>query len=284
MRRNRGFTLIEMIMTMVMTGILAGMVAVFIARPIEGYIASGRRAALTDTADLAIKRMAIDLHTAVPNSIRLRSTGSSSVTSCSASLSSTCYLEYLPTRSGGRYCTDTDVCPTSGGELSFSTSNDYFDILGPAHDILDTDFLVIYNTGQTVLNAYAGYNIRAVSSHTASGVTVSGTAFPFASPSSRFQAVPSTGPVTYACDSVAPGSTGTGNLHRYTSYATTLPFGATQPMPGTGGALLADRLTACSFTYDAASATDGIVTIQLTLTRDSESVTLRQQVHVENIP
>jgi MSHA biogenesis protein MshO len=39
-----GFTLIEMIMVIVITGILAGMVAVFIAKPVEGYADSVRRA------------------------------------------------------------------------------------------------------------------------------------------------------------------------------------------------------------------------------------------------
>lgn len=286
MRCPRGFTLVEMIMALTITGILAAMVAVFIARPVEGYVASSRRAGMTDVADLALKRMALDIRTAVPNSVRLRSTSSAPVASCSASLASNCYLEYLPARSGGRYCTDVDACPSgSGGALDFGADADYFDVLGPTHEVGANDFLVVYNTGQSGLDAYAGDNIRPVSSVSAGGITLAGAKLPYSSPSHRFQAVPASGPVTYACESIGGGGTGSGSLRRHTAYATALPFGALQPMPGPGGGtLLADDLSGCAFTYDAVSAANGLVTLSLTLSREGESITLHQQIHVDNIP
>jgi len=54
--RERGFTLIEMIMVIVLMGIIGSMVAVFMKRPIDAYVDTARRAALTDTADTAARR------------------------------------------------------------------------------------------------------------------------------------------------------------------------------------------------------------------------------------
>ncbi len=119
MRHLRGFTLIEMIMAIVITGIVAGIVAVFIARPVEGYIDSVRRGEMTDVADLALKRMSLDIRTAVPNSVRVDSTGR--------------FIEFIPARDGGRYCTDVD---SGCNALDFSNSTDLqFDALGPTHDV-----------------------------------------------------------------------------------------------------------------------------------------------------
>ncbi len=72
-KQQYGFTLIEMIVVIVITGIIAGVVAVFLKAPVQGYIDSARRAELTDIADTAIRRMARDVRTAVPNSVRVAS-------------------------------------------------------------------------------------------------------------------------------------------------------------------------------------------------------------------
>ena len=71
--RFGGFTLVEAIMMIVITGIIAGMVAVFIRSPVDAYLAAERRAAMTDEADLAARRMARDFRAALPNSIRMPS-------------------------------------------------------------------------------------------------------------------------------------------------------------------------------------------------------------------
>ena len=52
-----GFTLVEAIIVIVITGILAAIVAVFIRAPVDGYFDSVRRAELTDTADVALRRL-----------------------------------------------------------------------------------------------------------------------------------------------------------------------------------------------------------------------------------
>lgn len=293
MRPQRGFTLVEMIMVIVITGIVAGMVAVFIARPVQGYVDSVRRAGMTDVADLALKRMALDIRTAVPNSVRVDSTGR--------------FLEFIPAKSGGRYCTDSNDCPTTlagakVGDLDFGSPDaggNAFDLLGSTIDVASGESIIVYNTGQCIaatcsttislpcsgLNAYEGCNRRLVASTgtalTALSFTATDPPFSMASPSNRFQLVSASGPVTYACEAVGGSTTGTGTLRRYTGYS----YFADQPTTGLGiGALLAENLSACTFVYGPASATNGLAGLSLTLTRDSESVTLYHQIHVDNMP
>ena len=88
-KQQTGFTLVEMIMVIVITGIIGGIVAMFLKAPIQQYMDVARRAELTDIADTAVRRMARDVRTAVPNSVRPQ--GQST------------YVEFLPTRDGGRY-------------------------------------------------------------------------------------------------------------------------------------------------------------------------------------
>lgn len=282
MRRQRGFTLVEAIIAMVITGIVAAMIAVFIAAPVQGYIDTLRRAGLTDTADLALKRMALEIRTAVPNSVRVDGTGR--------------FIEFIPAQEGGRYCTDTESCPSgTGGALSFSVANDAFDVLGPTHSASAGQFLVVYNTAQSGLNAYAGDNLRLIAAvgTTTTAIAFTGAALPYASPSNRFQVVPASGPVSFACESVVGGaSTGTGTLRRYTGYNTGAAFLNPQSTDtsaaGLGksaaGSLLADNLTGCDFTYDAINASNGLVSLRITLSREAESVTLLHQLHVDNMP
>jgi len=77
--------------------------------------------------------------------------------------------------------------------------------------------------------------------------------------------------------------TGTGVLRRYWRYN----FNPAQlPPAALGGvsAILAERVSACSFIYNTSNARNSLVAMQLTLTRDGESVTLYHEVHINNIP
>ena len=51
---DRGFTLVEMIISIVITGIVVSMVAIFGRNQINAYIDVGNRAELSDAADTAL--------------------------------------------------------------------------------------------------------------------------------------------------------------------------------------------------------------------------------------
>ena len=70
---QRGFTLIELVITIVVGSIVVAFMAMFIVIPMEAYSAQTRRAQLVDDADSALRFMGRDLRSALPNSVRVTS-------------------------------------------------------------------------------------------------------------------------------------------------------------------------------------------------------------------
>src|SRR5256885_10024224 len=135
--RQRGVTLIELIIVNSITAIIAGGVAVFISRPFESYVDSARRAELTDIADTALRRFTRDLHSALPNSIRYTCVPSSCITG------STYYIEYLQTSGGGRYRAQKDKAGL-GGTLGFTFAGPAFDVRSPIPTVSSGPWTVHY--------------------------------------------------------------------------------------------------------------------------------------------
>src|SRR3989338_3130689 len=150
---SKGFTLVEMVMVIVITGIIGGIVAVFLTAPVRQYVDVARRAELTDIADTAFRRVTRDVRLALPNSVRVAGT-------CDGT--TTCFLEFLPAPSGGRYRADIDatddVCPGGNSDddiLSFTTTDTCFEVLGQMPAVAVGDQIVVYNLGIAGADAYA---------------------------------------------------------------------------------------------------------------------------------
>jgi len=270
-----GFTLIEAIMVMVITGILAVLATSF-AAPLQGYFDATARADLSDVADTALRRIAREVHLALPNSVRVNTSGDSR------------YLDFLETSGGGRYRAVVDSLG-AGNILDFTAADASFDVLGPTVDIANGDQIVVYNLGVSGADAYEGNtaatHVRRAASTTGTGLaTVSITStnrMPFDSPDRRFQIVREQ--VRYICN------LNTQTLIRYSGFTIATPS-ATVPTNGSN-ALLASGVTACSFSYTPGTTQrNGLVTMSLTLSNNinrptnQDSVTLLHQVHVQNVP
>src|SRR5258708_9868568 len=176
--RERGVTLIEMVIVIAITAIIAGAVAVFISRPVEGYADAARRAEMTDIADTALRRMTRDLRTALSNSIR------------TTTVSGVVYLEYLQGSGGGRYRAQVD---SSGGGniLDFTAADASFDVIGTMPTFAGGESIVIYNLASsgTSANAYVGDNRAAVNVGGTPATTIALTSakqFPVPSPRNVF--------------------------------------------------------------------------------------------------
>ncbi|MDQ1315324.1 MAG: hypothetical protein QG662_1433 [Pseudomonadota bacterium] len=269
MRRNSdhaGFSLIEMIVVIAITAIVGSMAALFLRVPLDSYVAQDRRARLTDTADTALRRMARDIRLALPNSVRVASAGS------------VVYLEFLATRSGGRYRAQGDGS-AGNDHLDFTdTAGDSsFDILGPAIAMQAGDSIAVYNLGIPGADAWAGETLAAYTGAAGSvtNIAIAAKQFPLASPGNRFQVVE--GPVSYVCD---PGA---GTLTRYWGYAPA----AVQPTAFVAAtqALLATRVSACSFEYQpGVTERGGLVGMTLNLSLSGETVRLYVATQVSNQP
>jgi MSHA biogenesis protein MshO len=289
-KHQHGFTLAEAVVVIVVVGVISAGVALFMRTPIEGYLDAAARSELSDTADTALRRIMRELQGALPNSVRL------------ASAAGVFYLEFLPTRTGGRYRSthggETAVCPGGTGDgdvLAFGAADTCFrsigDIMSLGTVVTGSDFLVLSNTGNPGGDAYASGNatggnkslITAVAAATNSEnqITFQSITFPFAndSPAHRFHII--SGPVTFSC--------GGGTLQRYSGYA----ISSGQPKPPAGApALLANNVSNCTITYDISNnQRTGVVSIWLQLAvpvtgpaAGAGTVSLFQQAQVSNVP
>ena len=275
-RRDAGFTLLEAVLVIALTGIVAAMVGVFIRHPVEAYIDQARRAELSDTADLALRRIAREVARALPNSVRVDPSG--------------LMLEFVPVNASGRYRA-APAADGSGDFLDFDNPADHsFEVLGPPVDVAAGSLLVVYNLGIPGADVYAGESRRALTSSGAAlaslSYTVGATQLPFRSPGNRFQIVAA--PVSYAC---IPGVGGTGALRRYSGYSiqnaqpvdtAAAPLAA---LAGRDNSLLADKVEACAFAFGSGpTARIGVVSLHLTLASGGERLALVHQVHVDNSP
>ena len=274
-QRQRGFTLVELIMVIVIMGVIGGMVSVFMKSPIDAYFASGRRAALTDVADTVVRRMARDIQRALPNSIR------TSGSNC---------LEFIPTKTGGRYRTADNL---AGDSLNFAAADTTFNMLGSnsalpaAQRIASGDLIVVYNLGPGINDAYAGDNVTAVSAAPSEPpaytpaetvIPISGFKFPLESGTSRFHVVESTERlVSYSCI----GS----KLYRNVNASSFVSRCADT------SAIFADNVDCGStktwFNYSGSDLhRNALVSMTMTVQDSSgtESVTLQHEVHVSNTP
>lgn len=292
---SRGFTLIEAIMVIVITGILAGIVAVFIKSPVDSYIDLARRAELTDIADTAVRRIARDIHLALPNSVRNPVDGSDQC------------VEFMPTKIGGRYRAAPEGGTGNGDPLDFTATDGNFDMLWTnsalpaAVRLAAGDVVAVYNDGSAGGNAYAGTNAIEIASLAEPGGTANTTAITFVdavtgapfnrkqlpaeSPSMRFQVIPSGEHVAgYACSG--------GTLFRRSrtlSAAWAQPADCAAMASGATSATLAENLTRCSLHYEPPGSgtglsRNGILSISLEITQAGEGVRLYHQVHVDNTP
>ncbi len=295
--KQAGFTLVELIMVMVVTGIIAGVVAIFMKTPVDQYLDIARRAEMTDIADTALHRMARDIRTAVPNSVRLPVPADST------------YIEFLPTTTGGRYRANPATAGVAqcGGTLAddildFTIADPCFEILGPAITFSAGDQIVI---GSTQSNGNPPYQ-----NPTDPACAIAATTTCIRRPidfgwlgnqqtvhmtptdplpsfalleGQRFEVVPGDQQaVTYACDNIGGITDGTGTLTRYWAYGFN-PVQIAPPLVGSS-ALLANNISACSIAYNTANPRNGLVSITLTITRGGESVSLYQEIHVNNTP
>ncbi|MEW6569269.1 MAG: type II secretion system protein [Chloroflexota bacterium] len=267
----RGFTLIELVVVLIILGILAVLTIDIILKPFRAFQDQARRAQLVAEADSAMTRMVRELRHALPNSVRVGAGGQ--------------YLEFIPTIDGGRYRAAQDPSTaTSEDILDFTQADSSFEVVGglQSGEAKAGDFVVIYNTsasGTGASDAYKGDNRASIAS-VGSVITLSA-AKKFPHPSleaQRFDVVPATGPVSFYCQG--------GALRRYTD-ATDYGFAVSQPTGfTTQGALLADHVTTCQFTYTPGdNVRSGVVTMRLGLTdAEGESIALLYQAHVVNAP
>ena len=282
-RGMRGFTLVELVVTMTVSVVVVSFVAMFIATPVQGFTDQSRRVKLVDAADTALRRMSRDVRRALPNTIRTTTNGS------------TVALELLGSVDGARYRTQS---PGGADEvLDFTFADASFNVIGPFTQVAkpftsDEHYLAIYNVGVPGADAYAladvitppGTTIGIASDAPGEDRVTLSAPFKFAyeSPTQRIYLVE--GPISYLCDTV------NGTLRRFADYAIAQNHGdrdSSAELLGAGASdtLMADHVTGCAFTYAPGTAERaGMISMELRIGDQGETIALLVQVHVDNVP
>lgn len=260
-RLNLGFTLVELVMVIALAGVVAVLIGTVLSRPLQGFVDQSRRAELVDKASLALNRMARDVRLAVPNSL---TAGPSQIRMLSIAAAGR-YRANQPDAVGPRL--DPPQCTQAGATCSI-------DILSPITPAASSaaHWLVIYNTDVSELGAASSPSVISPKVFTWAAGSLSASLqnfrFKYASPQHRFYLASEV--VGYRCD-------GSGKLWRSVS----ANLDGSSPVE----ALVVDSVSGCAFTYDPGTSTrGGLVTLRLALAEDGETITLLQQVHVDNAP
>ena len=279
-----GFTIIELVVVIVVVGILSALGGLIITNHMQGYVDVSNRAKLVDSAQSALLRMKRDIRAALPNSIE--------------PLTNETGITFLHTVAGGRYRTRCPAPPSDCSHnqtLQFNQTDKKFSMIGRLRKKDSENLssgsanakLVIYNTGQPPADAYnstynntadiedVGYD-GAVGVAPSSNFTISGKRFPYRSPDRRFQIVDSQ--VCYSFQDK--------KLWRYHNSTSIIDPEKKDGCEDWGsGSLIARHVEDVNFEYQHGTATrSALLTMNATLSKNGETITLLHQVHVLNTP
>ena len=276
---SRGVTLVELVVVMTIIGLVAGLGASLVGRVVSAQQDTRGRLTLGLSADAAMARVADDLYSALPNSVRVTSNAGG------------VWLEWVPVVDGGRWRAAVDTVAAGPGDpLDLSDPSDNsFDVIGtpvgtPAGTLVAGSQLVIQNLGTPEADAYAGSNRRSGVALLSAGRRVSFTAagaLPNSTGTQRFFLVGT--PLTLACVPVGSGW----ELARYSGYG----WLAGQPVSSAtlGGAtrtLLLGGMSGCSAAYSTALANIGLVNLRYSMGTAGTAVKMdfMQQLAIDNTP
>ncbi|MFZ4539715.1 PulJ/GspJ family protein [Propionivibrio sp.] len=285
-KSSAGFTLVEMIMVIVITGIIAGMIAVFINAPMEGYFSSVRRAALSEEADAALRFVARDLQSALPNSITCTSSGG---------------LQFLAIRSGGRFRE-----AQTGTPLRFGTETTGFDMIGGTATSVTRDArgnsvsalpsrVIVGNLSSGVANCHSDFAAFGGNAGTGNAGTLSsiGGGGVVIDPYTYLPECYMASPIVQNNSTTTANEINDREFGRVyivdsspVNYVCNTTDGLTRNVAGVGTPVVAaSHLSACQVACDSTKARVQLITINLTLRdRDNEPVNMLRRVTIVNRP
>lgn len=254
---QRGFTLVELIFVMVILGLVGAIGSSFLVDTMDMYQRTGNRVKLMQYGRVALEQMSRNLRGAVPNSVRVSSSGK-----C---------VEFVPVVAGGYYI---NSLPDSenGAAASSSVVIAPLSFTGTA-----TQFIVAPLSSADLYTSSAVSARASVSSVGANLISLS-SAKTFARNSAQHRYFLSANPKRYCVVST--------NLYRYSGYG--FPTTALDDTsPGGSADLVVDQVNQATSNFSLSAASEQRNTsigIQLSFTAGTETVVLRHQVLVRNVP
>jgi MSHA biogenesis protein MshO len=283
-RRARGFTLLELVVVITISGVVAIFMVFFLTAPVESYFAQSRRADLVDSADRLLRSVSGDVRAALPNSIRLTTTGS------------VVALELLATAGVARYYGPGDKSALPPAQQALEElaigqpDTDFFTLDQFAS--LSGSYLAVNNPGVPGAYAFGGvmtplppqFSITPNAATAEEQIHFSGAGFDFTTASPTHNIFLVSGPVSYLCD------TSSQTVRRYWGYTISAAQAAVATDPqlmaaGASRSLIAQNVSACSLSVVPGSGTFGqLVILRITLTSSGEALPVFQEVATRELP
>lgn len=279
LHKQKGFTLIESIITIIITGIVAATVSLIIGGYLNNYNDTSRRTMMQSAAQLAIERISREIRHALPNSVCVYNGAA-----CVATNQSQVYFVNIKDAgyyqdSSGNYAAmakkPLPVTPNSDNEFDIVSETDEANL----NAVEGIDWVAVYNINNA--NIYAGNNARKINTLTniipAPGEQIirvqldSNFAFPLNSPQRRFHIID-----PYNTTFFLQGSN--------------LMWGKTandflNPGIVTESHLLLQNVTRLSFQFNPGNLQrSGILHIDLTVEDEGEQIRLIHEAHIYNAP
>jgi prepilin-type N-terminal cleavage/methylation domain-containing protein len=267
MKRARGFTLVELVVTIAISAIVLAFAAMFIQAPADAYIASAHQAELQDSTSIAWPRMQTDIQLALPNSARQRINGNIKV------------LELLPIVDSARFMSTPGGSFKTAGVFKTSPTGYYLavdnepasgrDAYNPASKVMTTAGNAISPSASDPVAWEDTFDLTPVFVFNPAALTTR-----------HIYLVQK--PVTYLCDQAAQ------TLQRFTGYDVAALQSARDTAAellaahGTG-TLLARNVTFCAFNVDPpplGGDASQIVSVQMNATRDGATTSLYETAAV----
>ncbi len=275
MKQLRGFTQIELLLVLAIMTVVVGISFSVLQLPYAEYVQQRIQTTMTNRAALVMSQIARDVRSALPNSVR----------------SGTTALELLSTTAVARYRAEG---PAGENErLRAGSPDSEFNTLTALGNLGTTagEYLAVYPLGLAASDPWAGAAMTPqLASLSVTATVPPGPAgydnefhvaiapphtFPLQSPARRVYRV--SGPVSYICED--------GKILRFSGY----PVAAVQPASAAdfapaSGIVVAAGVADCAFNYTVVNARQAVVTANIELAENGETVRLSWQTAVENTP
>ncbi len=267
--KQKGFTLIELVIVIVLLGVLSVTIATIFTDTTEAYMQGEARLNASTSARLAVEKIGREIREAMPNSVRVNSSGASNCVEYVPIVAASQYVS-LPSTSLGTSITVIEQA-ADNQISSLNTTNLYVMVIP-----LNTS--EVYNTSRGHFGEVTALTKDAANNQVQ--VTINPARFNRSSPQERIFFVRQ--PVSFCVDG--------NNLNRYTNYG----FNPSQPAIGAMGVpvLMLNRIalsngatTVNAFTYEQASLNrSGLLMMEFFLQGRKETINVKHEVHVRNVP
>lgn len=264
---QKGFTIIEIIAVIVVLGIVSVGISNFLGLGANVYVDAVGRERVVNQTRFMMERLTRELREALPNSVRVNTTGT---INC---------LEFVPIQASSTYM-NIPVAPEAATNSIAVVQHAVSSISAnkiAVYPLTSSDVYGTTPTSATTGNVFSLNTVPSTGTTTQTITLTNSVRFDADSPTGRYYLVNNA--IAYCVD------TSNGEVKRYAGY---WPASSqTSPPSGVTGVLMAEGVNAGTTPFNYSSATlvtNAVVKMTFEMVRDDEQIDFHHEVHLINVP